>query len=221
MNDYEPTSLPEDDGLPSMWEYLSDKYDFAPPSRGDIREATILSLRRDGIVLDIGAKQDAILSSRELDHLSEEEFAELHVGDRVNVYILRSDASVEQPIVSLRLAKEQEDWIRAQALMESGELAHAKVTGYNKGGLLCEFGGLQGFIPISQIADLVMSGGDRSQSDLLGAYTGRELVLKVIEVNRRPAAPHPFGTCGHARVAQPPARPFDDRGSPKGRCAPA
>lgn len=185
MNDYEPTDLSQDDNMPSMWEYLSDEYDFAPPSRGDIREGVILSLRRDQIILDIGGKQDALLSSRELDHLSEQEFAALHVGDHVNVYVLRADASVEQPIVSLRLAKEQEDWIRAQEMMDSGELAHSRVTGYNKGGLLCEFGGLQGFIPISQIADLVMSGGDRSQAEMLADYTGRELVLKVIEVNRR------------------------------------
>ena len=59
------------------------------------------------------------------------------------------------------------------------------MSGFNKGGLLCDYGGLQGFIPISQIANLVMSGGDRSQADLLGDYVGRELVLKVIEVNRR------------------------------------
>ena len=185
MNDYDTTDLTQDGDGPSMWEYLSDAYDFAPPSRGDIREGTILSLRRDQVVFDIGAKQDALLSSRELDHISEEEFQALHLGDQVNVYVLRADESVEQPIVSLRLAKEQEDWIRAQAMMDSGELTHSKVTGFNKGGLLSEFGGLQGFIPISQIANLVMSGGDRTQAEMLGEYVGRELVLKVIEVNRR------------------------------------
>ena len=126
MNDYDTTDLAHDGDTPSMWEYLSDAYDFAPPTRGDIREGTILSLRRDQVIIDIGAKRDALLSSRELDHLSAEEFQALHLGDQVNVYILRADDSVDQPIVSLRLAKEQEDWIRAQEMMDSGELTRAK-----------------------------------------------------------------------------------------------
>jgi small subunit ribosomal protein S1 len=183
MNEIDQGNM-EEENIPSMWDYLSDSYDFAPPSRGDVREGLILSLRPDQILVDIGGKHDAIVSPRELQRLSDEEWQSLRVGESIKVYVLRSDAYVDQPIVSIKLAQEHEDWQRAQDMMDSGDIVHSTVTGFNKGGLLCTFGTLQGFIPISQIADFVQP-QDKTPMDVLGRYVGREMAIKVIEVNRR------------------------------------
>ena len=43
------------------------------------------------------------------------------------------------------------DWERAEALLESGELTNVKISGYNRGGLLADFGNLQGFMPASHL----------------------------------------------------------------------
>ena len=184
MSEFDQGNMEEEENIPSMWDYLSDEYDYAPPSRGDIRDGYILSVRPDQVLVDIGGKHDAIVSPRELQRLTEEEREALQVGKSIKVFVLRADAYVDQPIVSIRLAQEYEDWQKAQEMMDSGEIVHSTVTGYNKGGLLCTFGSLQGFIPISQITDFIQP-QDKAPTDVLGRYVGREMALKVIEVNRR------------------------------------
>ena len=69
-------------------------------------------------------------------------------------------------------------WHELQRRYDEGEVFEAKVTGSNKGGLLVNIKGIGAFVPLSQIAEIT---GDREQ---LPTYEGRNLRLKVIEVNR-------------------------------------
>ncbi|NLG50602.1 MAG: S1 RNA-binding domain-containing protein [Chloroflexi bacterium] len=171
----------EEKDFADMWEALNSEYDYISPSRGDIREGIILQKRPDEIILDIGVKRDAIVPSYELQRMDPEELRGLKVGDKVHVYIVRPTNRDGNLIVSLRMARQYEDWIKAQELMDSGEIVTCTITGYNKGGLLCSFGTLQGFVPASQIANTPQRGarGDLSE------YEGEEMRAKVIEVNRR------------------------------------
>ena len=183
MSQPEPDNLQED--FASIWEQLSRSYDYVAPKRGDVREGVVLSVRPGEIMVDIGAKQDAIVASRELQQMSPEELQALNVGDGLHVYVVHIDKHSGSPIVSLRLAREYEHWQRAQELMDSGEIIKATVTDYNKGGLLCFFESLQGFVPASQVIGLARRYPRESQDDTLASFVGRELALKVIEVNRR------------------------------------
>jgi small subunit ribosomal protein S1 len=113
-----------------------------------------------------------------------EEFSQLRVGNKVWVYILRHDPQSGVVLVSLRMAREQEDWIEAERNMESGAIVPVTVVQYNKGGLLCTYRGLQGFIPASQVVDLARAQA-RAHTDALESFIGAEMMVKVIEVNRR------------------------------------
>jgi len=182
MGQSEPnTSLHEND-FASLWEVMAETY--ATPGRGDIRKGTIVSKRPGEIILDVGAKQDAVLSSREMQAMRPEEFEALKVGDAFYVRILRADDREDHLVVSIRLGREYEDWERAQKLLESGEIVKCKVIGYNKGGLICVLGTVQGFVPTSQIANFEQRTQGSSQPEGLAQLVGQELALKVIEVNR-------------------------------------
>jgi len=183
MNQAERDTVTQNDESASMSDMLEQSY--ANPMRGDVRKGVILSVRPDEIVVDVGAKQDAIVASRELANLTPEERAALHVGDSIYVYLIRADDRDDTLIVSLKLAREYEEWQHAQEYMDSGEIIKAKVVGFNKGGLVCAFGSLQGFVPASQIANLDQRVEGGLQGDGLAKLVGEELVLKVIEVNRR------------------------------------
>jgi small subunit ribosomal protein S1 len=174
----------QEESFAELWQTVQGQYDYVTPQRGDIREGVILSVRPSEVMVDIGVKQDALVAGRELDQMPPEEFAQLHVGNRVWVYILRYDPQSGVVLVSLRMAREQEDWIEAERLMESGEIEPVTVTQYNKGGLLCTFRGLQGFIPASQVMELGRA-QSRAHADALEGFIGAEMRVKVIEVNRR------------------------------------
>jgi len=72
-------------------------------------------------------------------------------------------------------------WRTLQGRYETGESFDARVTGSNSGGLIVDLGGVEAFIPISQIAATV----DRKiDAGRLAEYIGRTLRVKAIEVDR-------------------------------------
>jgi small subunit ribosomal protein S1 len=78
------------------------------------------------------------------------------------------------------------DWERAQSIYSCDETINLQVFGYNRGGLLVEGDGLQGFVPLSHLIGLAGEKPDMDQGDprighLLSSYVGRMLRLKVIE----------------------------------------
>jgi small subunit ribosomal protein S1 len=183
MGQSEPGTTPHEEDFASVWQTLADAY--ANPVRGDVRKGVIVSVRPGEVIVDIGAKQDAIVSTREMQALRPEELLALKVGSTIHVCIVRADDRDDHLVVSIRLAREYEDWQRAQELLESGEIVTCKVTDHNKGGLICTLGTLQGFVPTSQIANLDQRLQGAPQPDGLAQLVGQELALKVIEVNRR------------------------------------
>ncbi|MGC9360985.1 MAG: 30S ribosomal protein S1 [Anaerolineae bacterium] len=168
-----------------LWEAVGDEYKTASPERGDILEGTIVR-RGDGeILVDVGAKQEALVSSKDLSRMSREELDELQTGSLVKVYVLRPVDREGNLLVSINLAKAQEDWITAAELMDEGEVVTVPIESYNKGGLVCKFRSLQGFIPMSQIANLARRTKGVAPPEGLEVFVGRELRVKIIEVNRR------------------------------------
>lgn len=163
---------------------LDDYLSFDEPQRGDIREAEIIKIEKSEIVVDMGVKRDGIVPPQDLERMPPELLQSIRVGDVVPVYVLNPSDADGNLIVSINLGLQGHDWDRARELLESGELVEAPVTGYNKGGLLVQFGRLEGFVPISHCVDIPhgLSGTERREAmeQMIGATIG----LKVIEVNQ-------------------------------------
>ena len=73
------------------------------------------------------------------------------------------------------------DWERGMSLYHEDAIVELNVTGYNRGGLLVEGEGLNGFVPSSHLVDLVIQPTDDRRDDCLSVYIGRRMKLKVIE----------------------------------------
>ena len=168
-----------------LWEAIGDEYGTASPERGDILEGTIVQKGGGEILVDVGAKQEALVSSKDLARMSQEELKELRLGAKVKVYILRPQDRDGNLLVSINLAKAQQDWITAAELMESDEAVTVTIESFNKGGLVGKYRSLQGFIPMSQIANLARRTQGDPAPEGLEVFVGRELEVKIIEVNRR------------------------------------
>lgn len=77
--------------------------------------------------------------------------------------------------------KPSSDWERAMSLYRQDGIIELTVTGYNRGGLLVEGEGLNGFVPCSHLVDLPFQPNEDHREDCLSVYVGRTLRLKVIE----------------------------------------
>jgi small subunit ribosomal protein S1 len=73
------------------------------------------------------------------------------------------------------------DWQQVQGLYEKDEVISLQVYGYNRGGVLVQGEGIQGFVPISHLVDMPCNANEEERRQVLNDYVGRTLDLKVIE----------------------------------------
>lgn len=138
----------------------------------------------DTVLLDIGAKRDAIVPSRELADLDKAMIEDISIGDQLPVYVTEPSGYDNELLVSIEKGLEQQDWERAEGYLASGETLELEVVGYNKGGLLVAFDRLSGFVPNSMIPGLFHGLRSDEKQTAKSKMIGRTLQLKVIEVDQ-------------------------------------
>jgi small subunit ribosomal protein S1 len=157
--------------------------------RGDVVEGVIVRIDQDEILVDIGLKSEGVLSTKELPASGYGSFSELHIDDKVLVYVIQPETQEGHALLSLKRANAERQWRIAEEQYKNGELLKARVIDYNKGGLIVDVAGIRGFVPISQILNLkreeVASGGENQETAAkLQSMKDKELQLKIIEINR-------------------------------------
>ena len=165
-------------------EALLAQHDYELPRVGDIRKAIIASISSHGIIVDLGLKRDGIIQPSDLDKLDPEEREALQVDDEIPVYITSTDEH-DSLAVSLHKARMNEDWIRAQEMMDDGEIFEVTITDHNRGGALAPFGRLRGFIPASHLTFLNPGMNNEERQERMDQAHGKKVPVKVIEVDRR------------------------------------
>ncbi|HUS94661.1 MAG TPA: S1 RNA-binding domain-containing protein [Patescibacteria group bacterium] len=163
---------------------LLDEHDYDLPSVGDIRQAIIVAISDQGIIVDLSLKRDGLVQPSDLDELDPEERSGLKINDEIPVYILETNQP-DRLLVSIQKAKLNRDWISAQEMMDSGDILEAPIIGYNRGGVIVPFGKLRGFVPASHLTELRRGMDDGQRQQVMSKMLEEILPLKVIEVNRR------------------------------------
>jgi small subunit ribosomal protein S1 len=157
--------------------------------RGDVVDGVIVRIDQDEILVDIGLKSEGVLSTRELPAAGDWSFDNLHLNDKVLVYVIQPETPDGHALLSLKRANAERQWRIAEEQYKNNELLKARVIDYNKGGLIVDVSGIRGFVPISQILNLkreeVASGGENQETAAkLQSMKDKELQLKIIEINR-------------------------------------
>ncbi len=74
-------------------------------------------------------------------------------------------------------------WQQARLAMDRGEPFTLVVCGANRGGLLVNWNGLQGFIPASHLTEMPPHHNPRERAETLARYIGDSLTVRLIEVD--------------------------------------
>lgn len=164
---------------------MLDEYEYTLPQRGQILQGEIIRIEDDAVFMNVGAKRDAIVPHTDLDRLDEELIESLQTGNQIPVYVLRTPVGDEELLVSINKGLEQKDWTRAEELIDQDETLELAVCGYNKGGLLVQFGQLEGFVPNSHVPDLRYSGAHAEMESRKAKRVGETLLVKVLEVDQQ------------------------------------
>jgi small subunit ribosomal protein S1 len=150
--------------------------------RGEVVEGHVMAIERDGLLVDIGFKSEGVVPQQEMLSLGADPLTKVQVADAVLVYVTQPETAAGQVGLSIDRARGEQGWRVLQERFETGDVFESEITGFNKGGLLANVEGVNAFIPMSQVVG-AKPGSDGANP--LSAQVGRELQLKVIEINRR------------------------------------
>ncbi len=118
------------------------------------------------------------------DHISEKE--DLILDDGWWASVLAEEETRAIPASGKILKNEinsraYSDWERAKTLFQQDDIIEMTVIGNNKGGLLVEGSGLNGFVPCSHLLDMPLQLNEDRREECLSMYVGRTMRLKIIE----------------------------------------
>lgn len=173
---------------------LADELDFATLleeslaashlERGDIVNGTVLSIDSQGLIVDIGWKQDGVVARGDIERMGMTT-ADYQVNAEIAVAVVNLSDHDGNLILSAAQARQNEDWLRAEEFMNSETLWSGEITDTNKGGVIVSFGHLRGFVPASHVLDLPRGMKEDERIAFLQTLVGNEITVKVIEVNRK------------------------------------
>lgn len=150
--------------------------DIKEVRRGARIKGTVVQVKSEELLVDIGGKSEGVLPASEL---SPEEAGEIlekfAVGDEIEVLVLKKENQEGYPVLSKKRIDQELAWDKLAKMKEDGELVTGKVTEVVKGGLLVDVG-LRGFIPASLVAL-------RYVEDL-STFIGQEMRLKILDCDR-------------------------------------
>ena len=141
---------------------------------GDIVKGTILEVRDDVAMVDIGYKSEGLISLREFRGPSGEMTAK--VGDVVDVYLEQREDSDGLIVLSREKAEKIKIWEELAEVYEKGAPITGTILGRTKGGLIVDIG-VRAFLPGSQV-DL------RPVRDL-DKLIGKAFPMKIIKLNQK------------------------------------
>jgi small subunit ribosomal protein S1 len=164
---------------------MEEALSFQRLKSGDIVDGEIVSVTPTEVLVDVGAKSEGLIPSKELERLGREGLESLRVGDTIPVYIVRPEDQDGNLLLSIRRAEEEHDWRRAQERHESGESFETQVAGFNKGGLIVRLGRLRGFVPASQLSPPHRGSDKQEPEERWARLVGTPIFVKIIELNRK------------------------------------
>ncbi len=123
-------------------------------STGEIAKGSVIAIESDGIYVDIGGKAPGFMPKNEcglgvITNLKER----FPKGLEVEVLVTREQNADGMVTISCRALELRKSWDKVQNLAKEGKVIRVKINGFNRGGVTCDFEGLRGFIPRSQLED--------------------------------------------------------------------
>ncbi len=141
---------------------------FRSYRENSIVNGTILEIKKQYVIVDIGAKSEGIIPISEFE---DEEFA---VGDEVEVLLEKLENDEGMVILSKEKAAHKQNWDKIVGVFNEGGLVKGKVKSVVKGGLMVNVG-VEAFLPGSQI--------DIIPPKDLNEYVGNIYEFKIVKIN--------------------------------------
>src|SRR5437870_3481524 len=140
---------------------------------GSVIEGTVVLVKKDKVIVDIGYKSEGIIAAEEF---TSQELAALTPGTRLPVYIEEREDSDGNLVLSKEKADKMKVWEDLERIFKDEAIVEGRVLTRIKGGMMVDIG-VKAFLPGSQI-DLHPV---RDPEQLIG----KTFPMKIIKINHR------------------------------------
>lgn len=145
---------------------------------GEVVEGTVIDVKPDEIILNIGYKSDGIISKSEYSNDSSVDLTQaVNVGDSMTVKVLKVNDGEGQVLLTYKRLAMEKGNERLREAFENKEVLKAPVTQILGGGLGVEVEGARVFIPASLVSDTY-------EKDL-NKFADQEIEFVISEFNPR------------------------------------
>lgn len=116
---------------------------------GQIVEGTVLFVKNDSVVIDVGLKSEGRIPIREFFSPGEE--PNIKPGDKFDVLLEKLENKEGEAMLSREKARKEESWVNLEKSLLSKEQVTGVITGRVKGGFTVDINGAVAFLPGSQV----------------------------------------------------------------------
>lgn len=151
---------------------------------GEVVTGKVLSLKKHEVLIDLGAQGVGFVPRREVGFLRN-----ISEGDEVSASVVDTELENGMSLLSLRKAVKDRGWEEVSARLESGEVIDIQPYDANRGGLLVEYEGVRGFLPVSQLsAEHYPRVGSSDKDEILQRLNnliGKTMKVRILDADRK------------------------------------
>ncbi|MBR1875270.1 S1 RNA-binding domain-containing protein [Candidatus Saccharibacteria bacterium] len=151
---------------------------------GDTVDGVVLSVKKHEILIDLGAKGVGLVPRREASYARN-----LEVGQEVTASVIDAEMEDGYVLLSLRKAVKDKGWDEIQTKLEAEEIVEVTPCDANRGGLLVEYEGIRGFLPVSQLsAEHYPRVGSADKDEILqrlNSLVGKQIKVRILDANKK------------------------------------
>jgi len=145
---------------------------------GDIVTGTVIEVRPNEVIVDLGAKQDGFIPAAEIsDDPNATTDSVCKVGDEIEVFVVRVNDADGNIMLSKRKLDTVKTWENVRKAFDEGTVLEGKVTDVVNKGMIVNYKGYKVFVPASQASE-------RRDADL-AEFVGKVVAFKIIDINDR------------------------------------
>lgn len=168
----------------TMDDLLSSESSVKQLIAGETITGTVLTVKKHEVLIDLGAQGVGFVPRREVGFSRQ-----LNVGDEVTASIVDSELDNGYSLLSLRKAAKDKGWEEVIAKADAGDVITITPYDANRGGLLVEYEGVRGFLPVSQLsAEHYPRVGSSDKDEILqrlNGLVGKEMTVRILDADRR------------------------------------
>jgi small subunit ribosomal protein S1 len=167
----EENETPEETGQQNEFEQLYSQ-SLKSFKSGTVVRGRVLQVRSGFVMLDLGYKSDGIIP---VEQFTPEELKSLKPGDELEVLLEAAEDANGNLMLSREKAKKLQVWDDLNRAFQTGTPVKGRVVSVIKGGLTVDIGGVEAFLPGSQI--------DTKPVHQLNRMVGQVLDMRILKMN--------------------------------------